>query len=622
MDERSRVFDLAVRLVNPDSRQDELRLFCQWEQLQTILLFIMDHEVGAFLAAPGFPQTLPNGKIWRQLLAPGRVGLDCPLSVPWPTHDQFNPAALIAVSDYVLVIVGRPRNELLQAFRAALPLIGAALKGERAILSEAAQTKLARDTARQAHELALGLDKARTDAQRELSFRRAAEEQVRKRTAVLEMLNKTGAALAAELNRERIIRLVTEAGATITRSEFGGFLSLADHQPAANLKLSGLVGPGAAAFAAFATPAMLQEFRQSLQKGSVLRDSGCFCKHFSNANGNLLNTRSFLAAPVVSPAGDFLGGLLFGHSLSGAFTDDAEEVIHGLASAAGISIGNASLYEALNRELDEHRRAEAELQQIRHELEQRVKDRTASLEQAIAQMEEFSYSVSHDLRTPLRAMTGYADALLSDYSAQLDQTARTYLDRIKRASLRMERLTFDLLAYTRVARLESQTVVVDPAKVVADLLEHYACLQEPAATIRVEGKLPALLGHESAFGQVLSNLLTNAVKFVPEGKHPIVTITGENRQDFGRITIADNGIGVPPVDQARLFRMFERIHSKTNYEGSGIGLAIVRKAVEKMGGRVGVESDGQNGSRFWFELPLADRALSLGATGRLANAHA
>jgi signal transduction histidine kinase len=604
VDERGLVLEFAAKLVKPQSRMDEVQKFCAAEGLQTILLFIFDREVGAFLSAPGFPQTLPNARQWREILAQDPRKAPDEVMLPWPAAGEFKPAAIVSAEDYLLVIVGRPRQDLLAAFRAALPLLGAALKGERAALSEAAQAKLANETARQANALALGLDKARRDIQRELAFRREAEEQVRKRTAVLEALNRTGATLAAEFNLEKIVRIVIEAGVKITMSEFGTFLAHGQRGAPQVLIPEKVVGPQSDEFAAFANPNVLGSLWNPNQRGQVIRDSAIFFSP-SAEQGHHLTTRSFLAAPVVSSKGEILGSLVFGHSKPGVFTDDAEEVIVGLASAAGIAISNANLYEALNQELEEHRRAETDLKNIRDDLEQRVNDRTASLEQAMMQMEEFSYTISHDLRTPLRAMTGYASVLLSDYSEQLDETGRMYIERIKRASLRMERLTLDLLAYSRVARLNTQSVVIEPAKVVEELLEHYVNLQEPAATIRIDGELPALMGHESAFGQVLTNLLTNAVKFVPKGRHPTVIITAETRGEFGRVIVTDNGIGVSPAKQGRLFRMFERLHPNKSYEGNGIGLAIVRKAVEKMGGRVGIESDGENGSSFWFELPLA-----------------
>lgn len=251
------------------------------------------------------------------------------------------------------------------------------------------------------------------------------------------------------------------------------------------------------------------------------------------------------------------------------------------------------------------RRAQQELQAHASELEGRVEARTASLREAITQMEEFSYSVSHDLRAPLRAMNAYAQALVEDYGAQLDDTARGYLDRIQRSSVRMEKLTHDVLSYSRVARAEIELADLDLTRIAHDIVAHYRELQEPAARVTVHAPLPRVRAHESSLGQALANLLTNGVKFVAPGVMPEIDVRAEVMGERVRIWIQDNGIGIAPEHQERLFQVFERVPTRNSYEGTGIGLAIVRKAVEKMGGTCGVVSDGSNGSRFWIELSKA-----------------
>lgn len=244
--------------------------------------------------------------------------------------------------------------------------------------------------------------------------------------------------------------------------------------------------------------------------------------------------------------------------------------------------------------------------QAAEKLEQTVADRTASLREVIEQMEEFSYSVSHDLRAPLRAIIAYADVLLDEYGEALDDTGRHYLERIRRSSDRMNRLTQDVLTYSRVARAQVQLEPIALERVIKDILHQYSQLQPPAAEIEIVRPLLDVLGHELTLGQCVANLLTNAVKFVPPGVKPHVIIRTERRGKNVRVWFQDNGIGIKPADQARVFQMFERIHPDGKYEGTGIGLTIVRKAVEKMGGSVGIESDGQNGSSFWIELRSAE----------------
>ncbi|HEY1111624.1 MAG TPA: PAS domain-containing protein, partial [Opitutaceae bacterium] len=222
------------------------------------------------------------------------------------------------------------------------------------------------------------------------------------------------------------------------------------------------------------------------------------------------------------------------------------------------------------------------------DLERRVEERTASLREAIQQMEEFSYSVSHDLRGPLRAMEAYAQALSEDYGDKLDATAQQYIDRIRQSSARMDRLTRDLLTYSRVVRTEVTVAPVDLDRLVNDIVHQYVELQEPKATVVAVGSLGTALGHESSLGQALANLMTNAVKYVARDVKPRVIVRARELDGRVRVEIVDNGIGIRAKDQKNLFRVFERVPTVAKYEGTGVGLAIVRKAVEKMGGTCGV----------------------------------
>ena len=254
--------------------------------------------------------------------------------------------------------------------------------------------------------------------------------------------------------------------------------------------------------------------------------------------------------------------------------------------------------------------AKEELARINQELEHRVRERTASLTDLLAQMETFSYTISHDLRSPLRAIVGFAEALKEDHGGRLDESGRDLLDRIMRGGERMSRLISDVLAYARVNRDRVDRVPVSVEDAVRQVVQHAPELQPPRAIIRMREPLPHVLGNESFLTQVLANVLGNAVKFVPEGRTPQVEITGERHGEFVRLTIADNGIGIKPEYQARLFGLFERLNVNKRYEGTGMGLAIVRRAVERMGGTVGVESDGEHGTRIWLDLPAAPAALN------------
>lgn len=249
--------------------------------------------------------------------------------------------------------------------------------------------------------------------------------------------------------------------------------------------------------------------------------------------------------------------------------------------------------------------AQNQLLEHAHLLEKKVQDRTASLREVIAQMEEFSYSVSHDLRAPVRAMQGYAQAVLEDASMSLNEEAKDWLGRIVRNGRRMDQLIQDILTYSRLNRVEIYLQPVSLATLVREIIQQYPEMQPPHAEIVIQGPFPPVVGHESYLAQAISNLLSNAIKFVPAGTMPRIQIRGERRGDALRLWIEDNGIGILPEHQGRLFGMFERIPSTHEYEGTGIGLAIVKRAMERMGGQAGLASDGHTGSRFWIQLPLA-----------------
>jgi PAS domain S-box-containing protein len=254
----------------------------------------------------------------------------------------------------------------------------------------------------------------------------------------------------------------------------------------------------------------------------------------------------------------------------------------------------------------EVRAAQAALKAYSADLEKKVADRTTTLQQAVSELEAFSYTVSHDLRSPLRAMQGFSEAVLEDYGDKLDEQGRTYLERIRNAGVRLDKLIQDLLSYTRISREDTPLEPFDLETIIAGVVERDSLLNQPQTVVHIEGKLPKVLGREAALLQVLSNLLGNAAKFIPAGTQPKICVRSEEiGHNRVRVWIEDNGIGISPANQERIFQMFVQINDEKAYGGTGVGLAIVKKAVQTMRGTVGVESEEGTGSRFWFELNKA-----------------
>lgn len=260
-------------------------------------------------------------------------------------------------------------------------------------------------------------------------------------------------------------------------------------------------------------------------------------------------------------------------------------------------------------DVTKRRQKETEIRQLNMTLEDRVLDRTSQLASSRGEMEAFTYTVAHDLRAPLRAMHGFSQLLLDEYSGKLlDDEGQKTLRRIKDASRRMDGLIQDLLAYSQLAReavcLESIDLESMLEGVLRDLAPDIQC---SGAKIKVDGPLPSVQAVRATLPQVLTNLVSNAMKFVPPGVHPEVRIRAESRDGDHRLWVVDNGIGIASQFHARIFNVFERLNKTEDYPGTGIGLAIVARAMERMGGRVGVESELGRGSRFWIEFPKAPK---------------
>jgi PAS domain S-box-containing protein len=235
------------------------------------------------------------------------------------------------------------------------------------------------------------------------------------------------------------------------------------------------------------------------------------------------------------------------------------------------------------------------------DLERAVAERTAHLQRTIAELETVSYSLSHDMRAPLRSIHSFAEILIADAGERLTPSERHLLQRMISSAGRLDRLILDVLSYGRVATEEIAPRRVDLDRLLDQIITERPEFQPPDVEIELIRPLHSVCGHEAYLTQCITNLLDNAVKFVAKGVRPRVRIWAEERDGQIRLWFEDNGVGIAPEFKDRVFGMFQRLHDRS-YPGTGIGLAIVRKAVERMGGKVGVESEPGKGSRFWLQL--------------------
>jgi signal transduction histidine kinase len=260
--------------------------------------------------------------------------------------------------------------------------------------------------------------------------------------------------------------------------------------------------------------------------------------------------------------------------------------------------------------------AQAQLTDRAGQLQGLVTERTSELTATNNQLEAFVYSIAHDLRAPLRSMRGFSAMLVEEAGASLSEAARDYANRILKSAEFMDDLLGDLLAFSRISQQHVELTPIELEPIVAAVLSRLEPdIQEKHARVESSGPWPVVLAHERTIAQVLFNLASNALKFTLPGVPPQIRIRAEvptnpafqnsnippGESPAVRVWVEDNGPGFAPEHREEIFRLFTRLHG-AQYPGTGIGLAIVQKGVERMGGRVGVESEPGKGARFWFEL--------------------
>lgn len=260
--------------------------------------------------------------------------------------------------------------------------------------------------------------------------------------------------------------------------------------------------------------------------------------------------------------------------------------------------------EALLSVVEDRMEAEEEVRRLNSGLEQRVLERMAQLRAINTELEAFTYTVSHDLRAPLRAIDGFAGVVIEEYGPKLDVEGRRLLEVVRANAVKMARLIDDLLSLSRLGRTELRHGPVDMAALARTVFLEVE--PDPAARERIEfrvGPLPEASGDASLLRQVWVNLLGNAVKYSARKERPSIEVTGRQVEGMTEYTVCDNGVGFDMAYSGKLFRVFQRLHGPAEFPGTGIGLAIVQRIVDRHGGSVRAEGEVGKGAAFQFTLP-------------------
>ena len=422
-----------------------------------------------------------------------------------------------------------------------------------------------------------------------------AEGMLWQRAAQLSLLNEVGGKIAAVLDLDSLLERATqlvqesfgyhhaaifamdrEQDELVMRTKAGSFAHL--YPPDHRLKLGqGMVG-------------WVAEQSETLLANDVNTEP-----HYVNLYPGVLPDGSELSVPL--RVGEEIVGVLDVQSpQKNAFDDNDVMVIETLADQIAVAIENARLYETLQQELSERQRAE-----------RRLAHYTTELERSNKELEQFAYIASHDLQEPLRMVTSYLQLLERRYKGHLDENADDFIAYAVDGAARMQMLIQDLLTYSRVSTRARPFEPTD----CDDVLDHALAnlklaVDESGATVTFDD-LPTVAADATQLTQVFQNLIGNAIKFRKKDEPPRIHISAEHKGTKWLFSVQDNGIGIAPEHTERVFLIFQRLHTREEYPGTGIGLAVCKKIVERHGGRIWVKSELGEGATFHFTIPAKSK---------------
>ena len=405
--------------------------------------------------------------------------------------------------------------------------------------------------------------------------------------AEAEVLNNVGQILSAELDLESLLQAVIDAATKVSRAEFGVFFYNHLDEAGGSCIVDSLSGFSRETFAGLPLPEKLSTSLRNAEivgLDDIIGKDGCRSMRPGAGASGPFAAKSYLAVPVVSRGGDVRGGLFFGHSQPGVFTEREKRLAMGLASQAAIAIDNARLFETTERE---RKRAEAA---------------KLALERSNDELQQFAYVASHDLQEPLRTVASYTQLLARRYDSRLDQDGHDFIGFVVEGVNRMSTLINDLLEYSRAGKAGERWLEPVPAgDVLQDaLFALRAGIDEAVAHVTYD-PLPEVQFDRRQLLQLFQNLIGNAIKYRSDDALT-VHVSAEDRSGEWVFSVADNGIGIKPQYHERIFGVFKRLHGK-EVPGTGIGLAICKRLLEQNGGRIWVESELGRGSTFYVAIP-------------------